>query len=79
MLDTTVRSSTAAPGRPRQSARSVTEAINPSLSCHYFPPDPRLDYLLQSITSNWRERNMVRTAWPYSRLSASTRSRTRMY
>ena len=39
----------------------VTEAINPAVGCHYFPPGPRLPPQLPSITAHWSVPNY--TAW----------------
>jgi len=39
----------------------VTEAINPVVGCHYFPPGPQLPLQLSSITAHWLVPNY--TAW----------------
>ena len=39
----------------------VTEAINPAVGCHYFPPGPRLPPQPPSITARWPVSNY--TAW----------------
>ena len=39
----------------------VTEAINPAVGCHYFPPGPRLPPQPTSITAHWPVPNY--TAW----------------
>ena len=39
----------------------VTEAINPAVGCHYFPPDPRLPPQPPSFTAHWPVPNY--TAW----------------
>ena len=39
----------------------MTEAINPAVGCHYFPPGPRLPTQPPSITAHWPIPNC--TAW----------------